>query len=180
MAAAAGRLPLVVIVGATGSGKSRLALQLGLRFGGEIVGADAMQVYKGLDIITNKVSPEEQRLCKHHMISFVDPLVTSYTVVDFRNKAVPLIDDLFACQKMPIVVGGTNYYIESLLWNVLIDTSAASRPAAGQRRLGVKETDFPTGHVSCRPKPSAQALRRDLQSGGLSCRTWTAKSFTTF
>ncbi|XP_044275382.1 tRNA dimethylallyltransferase isoform X1 [Varanus komodoensis] len=94
----------------------------------------ASQVYKGLDIITNKVSPEEQRLCKHHMISFVDPLVTSYTVVDFRNKAVPLIDDLFACQKMPIVVGGTNYYIESLLWNVLIDTSAKAQRSGSEER----------------------------------------------
>lgn len=48
-------------------------------------------MYKGLDIITNKVSPQEQRLCRHHMISFVDPLVSNYTVVDFRDKAVPLI-----------------------------------------------------------------------------------------
>lgn len=48
-------------------------------------------MYKGLDIITNKVSPQEQRLCRHHMISFVDPLVSNYTVVDFRDKAVALI-----------------------------------------------------------------------------------------
>lgn len=49
------------------------------------------QVYKGLDIITNKVSAQEQHLCRHHMISFVDPLVANYTVVDFRDKAVALI-----------------------------------------------------------------------------------------
>ncbi|XP_019499422.1 PREDICTED: tRNA dimethylallyltransferase, mitochondrial isoform X2 [Hipposideros armiger] len=79
-------LPLVVILGATGTGKSTLALQLGQRLGGEIVSADSMQVYEGLDIITNKVSAQEQRMCQHHMISFVDPLVTNYTVVDFRNK----------------------------------------------------------------------------------------------
>ncbi|XP_075629942.1 tRNA dimethylallyltransferase isoform X1 [Balearica regulorum gibbericeps] len=114
--------PLVVILGATGTGKSALALQLGLRLGGEIVSADSMQVYKGLDIITNKVSPQEQRLCRHHMISFVDPLVSNYTVVDFRDKAVALIEDIFARDKIPIVVGGTNYYIESLLWKVLINT----------------------------------------------------------
>lgn len=54
-------------------------------------GSSLPQVYKGLDIITNKVSPQEQRLCRHHMISFVDPLVSNYTVVDFRDKAVPLI-----------------------------------------------------------------------------------------
>ncbi|XP_074161346.1 tRNA dimethylallyltransferase isoform X2 [Sminthopsis crassicaudata] len=56
------------------------------------------------------------------MISFVDPLVMNYTVVDFRNKATALIEDIFAQEKIPIVVGGTNYYIESLLWKVLINT----------------------------------------------------------
>uniref|UniRef100_A0A4W2F6J7 tRNA dimethylallyltransferase n=1 Tax=Bos indicus x Bos taurus TaxID=30522 RepID=A0A4W2F6J7_BOBOX len=114
-------LPLVVILGATGTGKSTLALQLGQRLGGEIVSADSMQVYEGLDIITNKVSAQEQRLCQHHMISFVDPLVMNYTVVDFRNKATALIEDIFARDKIPIVVGGTNYYIESLLWKVLVN-----------------------------------------------------------
>uniref|UniRef100_A0A9L0IBF0 tRNA dimethylallyltransferase n=1 Tax=Equus asinus TaxID=9793 RepID=A0A9L0IBF0_EQUAS len=116
-----GTLPLVVILGATGTGKSTLALQLGQRLGGEIVSADSMQVYEGLDIITNKVSAREQRMCQHHMISFVDPLVTNYTVVDFRNKATALIEDIFARDKIPIVVGGTNYYIEALLWKVLVN-----------------------------------------------------------
>ncbi|XP_051712610.1 tRNA dimethylallyltransferase isoform X3 [Oryctolagus cuniculus] len=80
------------------------------------------KVYEGLDIITNKVSAQEQRICQHHMISFVDPLVTNYTVVDFRNKATSLIEDIFSRDKIPIVVGGTNYYIESLLWKVLVST----------------------------------------------------------
>ncbi|KAG8451648.1 hypothetical protein GDO86_003732 [Hymenochirus boettgeri] len=115
-------LPLVVILGATGTGKSKLAVQLGRAVGGEIISADSMQVYKGLDIITNKVSAEEQKLCKHHMISFVDPLVTNYTVVDFRNKALTLIEDMFSRNQIPIVVGGTNYYIEALLWKVLVNT----------------------------------------------------------
>lgn len=56
------------------------------------------QVYKGLDIITNKVTAEEQAECPHHMISFMDPLVSSYTVVEFRNKAVSLIS--FSAQKL--------------------------------------------------------------------------------
>ncbi|KAF7644011.1 hypothetical protein LDENG_00229290, partial [Lucifuga dentata] len=81
-----------------------------------------MQVYQGLDIITNKVTAEERAQCRHHMIGFVDPLVSSYTVVDFRNKAVALISFLHSRNKLPIVVGGTNYYIESLLWKVLLDT----------------------------------------------------------
>ncbi|XP_059412605.1 tRNA dimethylallyltransferase isoform X5 [Carassius carassius] len=65
---------LVVILGATGTGKSKLAIEIGKRLNGEIISADSMQVYKGLDIITNKVTEEEQAQCLHHMISFVDPL----------------------------------------------------------------------------------------------------------
>ncbi|NWZ28525.1 MOD5 dimethylallyltransferase, partial [Asarcornis scutulata] len=131
--------PLVVILGATGTGKSALAVQLGLRLGGEIVSADSMQVYKGLDIITNKVSPQEQQLCRHHMISFVDPLVSNYTVVDFRDRA-----DIFARDKIPIVVGGTNYYIESLLWKVLVSTKekASSAPSpAPDRKEELEQLD---------------------------------------
>ncbi|XP_078460658.1 tRNA dimethylallyltransferase isoform X4 [Lampetra planeri] len=117
-----GRLPLLVILGATGTGKSKLAIEMARRFGGEVISADSMQVYRGLDIITNKVTEEEQKMCPHHMISFVDPLVTNYTVTDFRNKALPIIEGLFAKRKLPIVVGGTNYYIEALLWKVLLDS----------------------------------------------------------
>ncbi|XP_069032064.1 tRNA dimethylallyltransferase [Embiotoca jacksoni] len=114
---------LVVILGATGTGKSNLAIEIGKRLQGEIISADSMQVYQGLDIITNKVTVEERAQCRHHMISFVDPLVSSYTVVDFRNKALALIDDMHSRNKLPIVVGGTNYYIESLLWRVLLDAA---------------------------------------------------------
>ncbi|XP_073319271.1 tRNA dimethylallyltransferase isoform X2 [Pagrus major] len=113
---------LVVILGATGTGKSKLAIELGRRLRGEIISADSMQVYQGLDIITNKVTAEEHAQCKHHMISFVDPLVSSYTVVDFRNKALALIDDMHSRNKLPVIVGGTNYYIESVLWRVLLGT----------------------------------------------------------
>ncbi|KAI1231171.1 hypothetical protein IHE44_0008105 [Lamprotornis superbus] len=90
-----------------------------------------MQVYKGLDIITNKVSPQEQRLCRHHMISFVDPLVSNYTVSwgvpEFWWWLAEVTKNIFARNKIPIVVGGTNYYIESLLWKVLINTKVLGR-----------------------------------------------------
>ncbi|KAL3044107.1 hypothetical protein OYC64_003859 [Pagothenia borchgrevinki] len=118
---------LVVILGATGTGKSKLAIELGRRLQGEIISADSMQVYQGLDIITNKVTAEEHAQCKHHMISFVDPLVSGYTVLDFRNKALALIEDMHSRDTLPVVVGGTNYYIESLLWKVLVDTGQETR-----------------------------------------------------
>ncbi|XP_057562374.1 tRNA dimethylallyltransferase isoform X3 [Hippopotamus amphibius kiboko] len=141
-------LPLVVILGATGTGKSTLALQLGQRLGGEIISADSMQVYEGLDIITNKVSAQEQKMCQHHMISFVDPLVTNYTVVDFRNKATALIEDIFARDKIPIVVGGTNYYIESLLWKVLVNTKPQEMGTERviDRKVELEKEDGPALH----------------------------------
>ena len=114
------RLPLVVILGSTGTGKSKLAIEIGKRVGGEILSADSMQVYKGLDIITNKVTAEELSECTHHLIDFVSPL-KEFSVVEFRNMALPLIEDIKRRGKIPIVVGGTNYYIESVLWNILID-----------------------------------------------------------
>ncbi|XP_012945509.2 tRNA dimethylallyltransferase [Aplysia californica] len=118
---AATRLPLVVVLGATGAGKSKLALEIAKLFNGEIISADSMQIYKGLDIITNKVTEEEQRECKHHMISYLDADYKHYTVVDFRNAAQPIIEDLLSQRKLPVIVGGTNYYIESLLWDFTID-----------------------------------------------------------
>nr|XP_046273296.1 tRNA dimethylallyltransferase [Scatophagus argus] len=136
---------LVVILGATGTGKSKLAIEIGKRLQGEIISADSMQVYRGLDIITNKVTAEERAQCRHHMISFVDPLVTSYTVVDFRNKALALIEDMHNRNKLPIIVGGTNYYIESLLWRVLLDTGqenveiADGGDGAQQRKLELEK-----------------------------------------
>ena len=114
------RCPVVVILGATGAGKSQLALELAAKFGGEIISADAMQMYKGLDIVTNKVTPEEQNMVKHHMINILDPLCHN-NVVDFRNRALPIVENLLSQGKMPVICGGTNYYIESLLWKILVD-----------------------------------------------------------
>ena len=76
--------PVVVILGATGAGKSKLAMEVAQKFGGEIISADAMQMYKGLNIVTNKVTTKERILVKHHMIDFLDPL-SKWTIVDFRN-----------------------------------------------------------------------------------------------
>ena len=116
------QVPIIVVLGATGAGKSKLALELAQKFNGEVISADAMQMYKGLDIVTNKVTPEERNLVKHHMIDFLDPLMKS-TVIDFRNQTLPLIEDLRSKNVIPVICGGTNYYIESILWNILLKSS---------------------------------------------------------
>ena len=82
--AASRRTPIVVVLGTTGAGKSKLAIEIAQRFGGEVISADAVQMYKGLDIVTNKVTMEERSLVKHHCIDFLHPL-TRFNIVDFRN-----------------------------------------------------------------------------------------------
>nr|XP_054924688.1 tRNA dimethylallyltransferase-like isoform X1 [Dermacentor andersoni] len=112
-------LPLVVVLGATGTGKSKLAIEIASRFNGEIISADSMQIYKSLDIITNKVTQAEREAAPHHLLDFLDPLL-NFTVADFQSKALGVINNLANSNKLPIIVGGTNYYIESLLWKILV------------------------------------------------------------
>ena len=83
-------IPLVVIIGATGCSKTKLSLEMAKHFNGEIISADSMQVYKGLDIITNKATHEERQLIPHHLIDFLDPL-SRFTVTDFRNRALKVV-----------------------------------------------------------------------------------------
>ncbi|XP_058976913.1 tRNA dimethylallyltransferase [Musca domestica] len=117
------KVPLIVILGSTGTGKTKLSLELAERFGGEIISADSMQVYANLDIATAKATKEEQSRAKHHLLDVATP-AEPFTVVDFRNKALPIIENLLSQSKCPIVVGGTNYYIESLLWDILVSPTA--------------------------------------------------------
>ncbi|KAF5272731.1 hypothetical protein FQA39_LY07758 [Lamprigera yunnana] len=114
------RLPLVIILGATGSGKTKLSLELAKKFAGEIISADSMQIYKGLDIITAKATTDERKVAPHHMIDELHP-DQPFSVIDFRNKSLQIIEDLLLKNALPIVVGGTNYYIESLLWKILVE-----------------------------------------------------------
>ena len=121
---------IIVILGCTGTGKSKLSLEIGRRINGEIISSDSMQVYKGLDIITNKVTKEEQDMIPHHLLDFVEAS-ERFSVVEFKAIALDVISNILARQKVPIIVGGTNYYIESLLWENLID----------EKKVVVRESD---------------------------------------
>lgn len=114
------RSPIVVILGSTATGKTKLSIELAKRFGGEIISADSMQIYRGLDISTAKATCSERAQAPHHMLDVCDVTTKSFTVVDFRDATLPIIDRLQDAGRMPIVVGGTTYYIESLLWQVLV------------------------------------------------------------
>nr|ALH44122.1 isopentenyltransferase [Heterodera schachtii] len=117
--------PLFIICGCTGTGKSDLGIELAKHFNGEVINADSMQIYKGLDIATNKVTTEEMQGVTHHLMSFCDPCESNYNVHHYRNAVLPLIERLWANGKLPIIVGGTGYYMEAAIYyDNLVQTNA--------------------------------------------------------
>lgn len=107
--------PRVVAVGGpTASGKTALSVALARAFDGEIINADSMQIYKNLDVGTAKPSAEERQGIPHYLLDFLSP-ETPYSVADFTAAADPLIRDIAARGRLPLVVGGTGLYITSLL-----------------------------------------------------------------
>ena len=106
---------VLVICGATASGKTSLSLDCAEKLNGEIVSADSMLVYRGLDIGTAKPSMDERRGIPHHMIDVVSPK-ESFSVSDYEHMALPIVEELLAQGKTPIICGGKGFYINSLLY----------------------------------------------------------------
>ena len=111
------RIPVVAVVGPTASGKSDLAVEICLRFNGEAVSADSMQIYKGLDISTAKPTEEEKKGVPHHMMDFLDN-TESFSVAEYQKMAGECIRDIYSRGKLPVIVGGTGLYIDTLLNNI--------------------------------------------------------------
>lgn len=107
-------MTLIFVVGATATGKSELALQIAERLEGEIVNADSMQLYRGMDIGTAKLAPIDRRGISHHLIDVLD-VTQDASVADYQNWARKTIDDLLNLGKAVVVVGGTGLYIKSIL-----------------------------------------------------------------
>ena len=105
---------IIVIAGPTASGKTALSIALAKRFGGEVVSADSMQIYRRMDIGTAKPTFEERDGIPHHMLDVADP-EESFSVARYVDMASACVDDILARGKMPIVAGGTGLYIDSLL-----------------------------------------------------------------
>ncbi|MEG6568230.1 tRNA (adenosine(37)-N6)-dimethylallyltransferase MiaA [Thermoanaerobacterium thermosaccharolyticum] len=108
-------IPLLIIVGPTASGKSKLSVELAKFYDGEIISADSMQIYKYMDIGTAKITDEEKQGIPHYMIDIVEPNV-KFSVAEFEKMAKPIIDDIYKRGRLPIVVGGTGLYIDSLIY----------------------------------------------------------------
>lgn len=108
------QIPLIVVVGPTASGKTRLSVDLAKHFDGEVISADSMQIYRYMDIGTAKVTKEEQQGIAHHMIDFLDP-GESFSVADFVEIAAKTVYSIWKKGKIPVIVGGTGLYVDSLL-----------------------------------------------------------------
>ncbi|KAF3431714.1 hypothetical protein FNV43_RR26448 [Rhamnella rubrinervis] len=107
---------LLVIMGATGTGKSRLSIDLATRFPSmEIINSDKMQVYKGLDITTNKIPLHERLGVPHHLLGNVDPAHSELTPSEFRSVAGAIVSDITSRRKLPVLVGGSNSFIHALV-----------------------------------------------------------------
>ena len=102
---------LIVIMGTNASGKSGLGVELAARYGGEVVSADSRQVFRGLDLGSGKITPEETKGVPHHLIDVCEP-GDFFSMADFQRLAYAAIDDILSRGKLPFLVGGTGLYIE--------------------------------------------------------------------
>lgn len=108
---------ILVLAGPTAVGKTALSIELAKKLNGEIISTDSMQIYKYMDIGSAKITTEEMDGIKHHMIDVTTP-DKPFSVVDFKNMAQPIIDDLLSKDKLPILTGGTGLYINALTCNM--------------------------------------------------------------
>ena len=113
-------IPVVIVAGPTASGKTALSIELAKRINGEIICGDSMQIYKYMDIGSAKPDEEEQGGVPHHLFGFVDPR-DNFSLADYIEAAHKAIAEVHSRGKMPVVVGGTGLYIDTLINNVTLD-----------------------------------------------------------
>ena len=108
---------LIILAGPTASGKTSVSIDLAKKLGGEIISADSMQVYKYMDVGTAKISVEEMQGVKHHLIDVLDPK-EDFNIVKFQNMVKCSIEEIVKNGHIPILVGGTGFYIQSVIYDI--------------------------------------------------------------
>jgi tRNA dimethylallyltransferase len=134
-----GKIPLPVVVGPTGSGKSELALRIAGSLGGEIVNCDSLQVYRGFDIGTAKVPAAERQGIRHHLIDVIDP-DQLFTAGDYARAAAAALREIAGRGRIPVLAGGTGFYLRALLDGLF---PGPSRDRALRTRLELREERRP-------------------------------------
>src|SRR5688572_8970072 len=149
--------PIYAIAGPTASGKTALGVRLARHAGGEVVNFDSVQIYRGIQIATAKPSEEEKQGVPHHLIDYVDPNV-NYTAADWARDAVTKIKEIEELGKIPILVGGTGFYLRTLR-NPLFE-SPKTDEAVRDRLRALKERNGPEHlHEMLRSKDPAAAAK---------------------
>lgn len=111
------KTPLVILTGPTAVGKTEISVKLAKKINGEIISADSMQVYKNMDIGTAKIKKEEMQGITHYLVDILEP-AQEFNVVKFKDYALKAMEDIYAKGKIPIIVGGTGFYIQSVLYGI--------------------------------------------------------------
>ena len=109
--------PLLILSGPTAAGKTKLSILLAKAVGGEIISADSMQVYRHMDIGSAKIRPEEMEGVPHHLIDILEP-DEEFHVVRFQERAKRCIEEIHARGKIPVLTGGTGFYIQAVLYDI--------------------------------------------------------------
>lgn len=109
--------PIIILTGPTAVGKTKASIELAQKIGGEIISADSMQIYQKMDIGTAKITPEEMQGVPHHLVDIL-PVEESFHVYEFQQLAKKSLEKIYQNGHIPIVVGGTGFYIQALLYDV--------------------------------------------------------------
>lgn len=136
----------IFVIGGTGMGKTKLGVQLAEAFAGEVVNSDAMQMYRALPIATAQPTEQEKQSIPHHLMGILDSH-EAWTVRDYRDSALKIMQDIWSRGKTPIVVGGTLYYVQSLIWKALSDEQPQEECSSPKRQCkdaAASETLFET------------------------------------
>ena len=120
-----GKKPIVILTGPTAVGKTNLSIKLAKEINGEMISADSMQVYKYMDIGTAKIKPEEMEGIPHHLIDVLEP-TEDFNVFTFQTMAKQALNKIYAKCKIPIIVGGTGFYIQALLYDISFEETEVS------------------------------------------------------
>lgn len=118
--------PLIILTGPTAVGKTALSIKLAKAVNGEIISADSMQVYKGMDIGSAKIMPGEMEGVKHHLIDVLEPS-EEFNIVKFQELSKQALEEIYAQGKVPIIAGGTGFYIQSVLYDIDFETNENDR-----------------------------------------------------
>ena len=127
---------VLVITGPTASGKSGIGIELAKRLNGVVISADSMQIYKGLDVGTAKVSEKEADGIKHELIDIVD-ITNQFSVSDYKDLCYEKIEEVFNNGKLPIIVGGTGLYVNAVVNNMQFEKFDEDKEKAVEEKLAI-------------------------------------------